>query len=184
MELRAADLRFTSGEAAMLLQQATSRVLDVESLASLTARTEGWAVGLQLAGLSLQHHEDPRAFVASFSGTHRYVLDFLTEEVLARQPAERVRFLLETLGLSSVLVDELRLSIETAARVRDMQVSTAELIEIGLNNCGWRSCRCHNFPFDGTNVDLLPTGACSRTRGSIDAKRLSVKSAPASGGTS
>ena len=73
------------------------------------------------------------------------------------RPAER-------LGLSSVLVDELRLSIETAARVRDMQVSTAELIEIGLNNCGWRGCRFHNFPFYGTNVDLLPTGAFQDAR--------------------
>ena len=101
-ELRAADLRFTPDEATALLQHATSRVLDAETLAALQTRNEGWAVGLQLAGLSLQHQDDPRPFVASFSGTHRYVLDFLTEEVLARQPPERVRFLLETSLLEQV----------------------------------------------------------------------------------
>jgi ATP/maltotriose-dependent transcriptional regulator MalT len=53
-------------------------------VAALAARTEGWAVGLQLATMSLRGHRDPAAFVASFTGSHRYVLDFLTEEVLAR----------------------------------------------------------------------------------------------------
>jgi LuxR family maltose regulon positive regulatory protein len=57
---------------------------------------KGWVAGLQLAGLSLQGHPDPAGFGAAFSGSHRYVLDYLAEEVLARQPEHLVRFLLET----------------------------------------------------------------------------------------
>src|SRR5829696_8640223 len=70
--------------------------LSADSVAALEARTEGWVAGLQLAALSLQGHADPAGFVATFSGSHRFVLDYLTEEVLARQPDDVVRFLLET----------------------------------------------------------------------------------------
>src|SRR4029453_5664603 len=64
--------------------------------AALQDRTEGWAAGVQLAALSLQGHADPAGFVASFSGSNRYILHYLTEEVLARQPEPVVGFLLET----------------------------------------------------------------------------------------
>ena len=64
--------------------------------AALTARTEGWAAGLQLAGLSLRGHNDVDGFVAAFTGSHRYVLDYLTEEVLAGQTEQVRTFLLET----------------------------------------------------------------------------------------
>jgi LuxR family maltose regulon positive regulatory protein len=98
VELRAGDLRFTAEEAAALLREAVGPDLPLpqESVAALAARTEGWVAGLQLAGLSLQGHKDVAGFVASFSGSHRYVLDFLAEEVLDRQPAEVRDFLLET----------------------------------------------------------------------------------------
>jgi LuxR family maltose regulon positive regulatory protein len=95
-ELRERDLRFTLAEAAALLREATGLKLPAASVAALTARTEGWVAGLQLAGLSLQGHADPARFVATFTGSHRFVLDYLTEEVLARQPEHLVRFLLET----------------------------------------------------------------------------------------
>ena len=65
-------------------------------MAALTARTEGWVVGLQLASLSLRQHSDVAGFLATFSGSHRYVLDYLTEEVLEHQPDEVRSFLLET----------------------------------------------------------------------------------------
>jgi ATP/maltotriose-dependent transcriptional regulator MalT len=98
-ELRAAELRFTTAESATLLQQvaATSgQALSDAAVAALAARTEGWAAGLQLAGLSLRGKHDVAGFVAAFTGSHRYVLDYLTEEVLERQ-SEAVRsFLLET----------------------------------------------------------------------------------------
>jgi LuxR family transcriptional regulator, maltose regulon positive regulatory protein len=95
-ELRATDLRFTLEETAAFLREATGVDLPVTSVAALQNRTEGWAAGVQLAALSLQGHTDPAGFVEQFSGSHRYVLDFLTEEVLARQPEQVVRFLLET----------------------------------------------------------------------------------------
>jgi LuxR family maltose regulon positive regulatory protein len=96
-ELRAADLRFTEPEAAELLRATPAgRDLTGAALDALTAKTEGWAAGLQLAGLSLQGHEDADAFVAAFSGSHRYVLDYLAEEALDRQDPQVRAFLLET----------------------------------------------------------------------------------------
>jgi LuxR family transcriptional regulator, maltose regulon positive regulatory protein len=95
-ELRAAELRFTPEEAEALLREAVGTDLPEGAATALTRRTEGWAVGLQLAALSLRSHRDPAGFVASLTGSHRWVLDYLTEEVLARQPAELVQFLLET----------------------------------------------------------------------------------------
>jgi len=98
-ELRAAELRFTADEAAALLRQTAAgpgAALPDTAVAALAARTEGWAAGLQLAALSLLGQPDAAGFVAEFTGSHRYVLDFLTEEVLEHQ-SERVRtFLLET----------------------------------------------------------------------------------------
>src|SRR5215468_10936676 len=95
-ELRADDLRFTLGETAAFLREATGLDLPTELVAALQERTEGWAAGVQLAALSLRGHADPAGFVATFSGSHRFVLDYLSEEVLARQPSEVVDFLLET----------------------------------------------------------------------------------------
>ena len=94
-ELRVAELRFTPAEAAQLLQHAASALPDA-SVAALAARTEGWAAGLQLAALSLRGHDDVAAFVAAFTGSHRYVLDYLAEEVLERQDEQLRTFLLET----------------------------------------------------------------------------------------
>ena len=94
-EVRAADLRFTPGEAGELLQHAASALPDA-SVAALAARTEGWAAGLQLAALSLRGHDDAAAFVAAFTGSHRYVLDYLAEEVLERQDTQLRTFLRET----------------------------------------------------------------------------------------
>ena len=96
VELRAADLRFTPEESAAFLREVWKLDLPPEAVAALEARTEGWAVGLQLAALSLQGRPDPDAFLDAFAGTHRYVLDYLSEEVLARQPEHLTRFLLET----------------------------------------------------------------------------------------
>ena len=94
-EIRAAELRFTPAEAGELLQHAASALPDA-SVAALAARTEGWAAGLQLAALSLRGHDDAASFVAAFTGSHRYVLDYLAEEVLEGQDEQLRRFLLET----------------------------------------------------------------------------------------
>jgi LuxR family transcriptional regulator, maltose regulon positive regulatory protein len=94
-EIRQAELRFTSAEAWELLQQAASGLPEALA-AALAARTEGWAAGLQLAALSLRGHHDAVAFVAAFTGSHRYILDYLAEEVLEQQDAQLRTFLLET----------------------------------------------------------------------------------------
>ncbi len=94
-EVRVGELRFTPMEAAELLRHAASALPDA-SVAALAARTEGWAAGLALAALSLRGHDDAAAFVAAFTGSHRYVLDYLAEEVLERQPGQLRTFLLET----------------------------------------------------------------------------------------
>lgn len=95
-EIREADLRFTPDEAAHLLRAGLGPELPDAVITALEHRTEGWVVGLQLAALSLHDHPDVAAFVAGFSGSHRYVLDYLTEEVLDRQPEDLRAFLLET----------------------------------------------------------------------------------------
>ncbi len=95
-ELRGGDLRFTAEEAAVLLREATGDVLPAAAVVALAARTEGWAAGLQLAGLSLRGRPDVAGFVAAFSGTYRYVLDYLTDEVLEGQTGQVREFLLET----------------------------------------------------------------------------------------
>jgi ATP/maltotriose-dependent transcriptional regulator MalT len=110
-ELRAADLRFTVAESAALLGAAGAGALPQAAAAALAARTEGWAAGLQLAALSLSGCVDVEAFVAEFSGSNRFVLDYLTEEVLDGQQPDVRQFLLETSvleRLSGPLCDALR----------------------------------------------------------------------------
>src|SRR5262249_17981171 len=94
-ELRAADLRFTGEEAAALLGEAAGPGLPGAAVAALVARTEGWAAGLQLAGLSLRGHADAAGFAAAFGGSHRFVLDYLADEVLDGQAGPVRAFLLE-----------------------------------------------------------------------------------------
>jgi LuxR family transcriptional regulator, maltose regulon positive regulatory protein len=102
-ELDAADLSFTSEEAATFLSSLMKLNLSAEDVAALEERTEGWIAGLQLAALSMRDRKDVSVFIRSFSGSHRDVLDFLAEEVLARQP-DRVReFLLETSILDGLI---------------------------------------------------------------------------------
>lgn len=96
LELRAADLRFTAEEASSFLGGVMGLSLTARDVEALAARTEGWAVGLQLAGLSLQGIPDSSGFVEAFAGTNRFILDYLVEEVLRLQPDDVRRFLLET----------------------------------------------------------------------------------------
>jgi LuxR family maltose regulon positive regulatory protein len=96
VEVRATDLEFDVEEAAALLASSVRLRLTDAQVAALVARTEGWAAGLQLAGLALRDRPDPAAFVAAFTGGHRLVADYLMAEVLERQPASIRRFLLAT----------------------------------------------------------------------------------------
>ena len=95
-EIRAADLRFTPGEAAAYLNEVMGLVLTAADVAALEGRTEGWIAALQLAALSMQGREDVTAFIDGFAGDDRYIVDFLAEEVLQRQSEHVQHFLLQT----------------------------------------------------------------------------------------
>lgn len=95
-ELRATDLRFTPDEAATFLNQVVGLGLSADEIAALESRTEGWIAGLQLASLSMQGRPDTSAFIRAFAGDNRYIVDYLLEEVLQRQPEHVRRFLLQT----------------------------------------------------------------------------------------
>lgn len=95
-EMRVTDLRFTSSEAAEFLNRVMGLSLSEKDIAALEARTEGWIAGLQLAALSMQGHKDAAGFIKSFTGSHRFVMDYLVEEVLEQQPASVQTFLLRT----------------------------------------------------------------------------------------
>jgi LuxR family maltose regulon positive regulatory protein len=95
-DLRAVDLRFTPEEAATFLNQVMGLGLSAENVAALETRTEGWIAGLQMAALSMQGRADIGHFVQAFAGSHRYIIDYLVEEVLQRQPEPVRSFLLQT----------------------------------------------------------------------------------------
>lgn len=95
-EVRAADLRFTDAEAARFLSEASGHDLTAAEVSALDARTEGWIASLQLAALSLRERTDTSGFIAGFTGTDRYVVDYLVEEVLDREPPDVCDFLLDT----------------------------------------------------------------------------------------
>jgi LuxR family transcriptional regulator, maltose regulon positive regulatory protein len=96
VELRAGDLRFTELEAAQFLNDVMGLRLNAGLVALLEERMEGWITGLQMAALSMQHREDVPGFIKGFSGTNRYILDYLLEEVMASQTPEIQQFLLCT----------------------------------------------------------------------------------------
>jgi LuxR family maltose regulon positive regulatory protein len=102
-ELRAADLRFTTAEAAEFLNGVMGLSLSPEEITALETRTEGWIAGLQLAAISMQGHEDTAQLIGSFTGSHRFVLDYLMEEVLEQQPESIQSFLLDTSVLDRLM---------------------------------------------------------------------------------
>ena len=96
VEIRAADLRFTPDEAAAYLNEVMGLDLTAQDVAALEGRTEGWIAALQLAALSMQGRDDVAGFIAGFAGDDRYIVDYLVEEVLQRQPEHVRSFLLQT----------------------------------------------------------------------------------------
>ena len=95
-ELRATDLRFTFDEASGFLNQTMGLSLSEEDISALESRTEGWVAGLQLAAISIQGLRDTTSFIQSFAGSHHFILDYLLEEVLQKQPESIQTFLLRT----------------------------------------------------------------------------------------
>ena len=96
VEIRTNDLRFTEEEASHFFNQSMQLILEEEDIHALELRTEGWAVGLQLAALALKNLPDPQSFVETFRGSHRYVLDYLAEEVIRQQRDDTRGFLIQT----------------------------------------------------------------------------------------
>ena len=127
LELRATDLRFTSEEATTFLTDVAELSLTQEESLLLHTRTEGWITGLQLAAFSLQGRADPGPFIAAFSGSHHYVVDYLLEEVLHRQSEAVQEFLLQTCILE-------RLSAPLCDAVREQRGSQALLELLEHNN--------------------------------------------------
>lgn len=95
-EIRAEDLRFNPSETTRLLNQVFALDLSQEQVIKLEGRTEGWIAGLQLAGVSMQGRGDIPQFIDAFSGSHRFIMDYLAEEALSRQPPEIQNYLLQT----------------------------------------------------------------------------------------
>jgi LuxR family maltose regulon positive regulatory protein len=125
-ELRAADLRFSPAEAAEFLNQMMGLNLSKENIAALETRTEGWIAGLQLAALSMQGRPDAASFIQSFTGSHHFVLDYLLEEVLERQPEHVRNFLLQT-----AILDRLNGSLCDAVTTQDGGRGMLETLERG-----------------------------------------------------
>ena len=122
-ELHAKDLRFTSDEVA-LFNQIMKLGLSLEDMAILEMRIEGWIAGLHLVALSMQGHGDIPAFIKAFSGSNRYILDYLSEEVFSRQPEHVQTFLLHT-----SILDHLTGSLCDAVAGRSDSQSILEMLE-------------------------------------------------------
>jgi LuxR family maltose regulon positive regulatory protein len=132
-ELRAADLRFTPSEAAEFLNQVMDLHLSTEDIAALEDRTEGWIAGLQLAALSMRDNQDVHRFIQAFAGDNRYIVDYLIEEVLQRQPEEVRSFLLRTSildRLNGSLCDAVMRHQDSSARLEALQRGNFFLIPL------------------------------------------------------
>lgn len=104
-ELRADDLRFSEGETAVFLQTIMGISLTSNQISALETRTEGWIAGLQMAALSMQNRDDVAEFIDNFTGSNRFIMDYLLEEVLNQQSVEMQEFLLQTAVLSQLCAE-------------------------------------------------------------------------------
>ena len=140
-ELRAADLSFSADETARLFSEGLNLQLSTRDIQLLETRTEGWAAGLQLAALSLQGRKDPSDFIKGFKGDHRYIADYLTEEVLSRQPEHLRNFLLHTsiLGrLSGALCDAVTRQDSSRQVLNTLEKANLFVIPLDDERCWYR----------------------------------------------
>lgn len=139
LELRAADLRFTFNEVSDFFQRISGLELSSSEIAALENRTEGWIAGLQLAALSMQGRENIPEFINSFTGDHRYIVDYLVEEVLQRQSEEIRNFLLQTSILSRLndaLCDAVTERRDSNSLLNDLERSNLFVVPLD-NNRKW-----------------------------------------------
>ncbi len=140
-EVRTEELRFTRQEADQFLNGLLHLALAEEELQTIEDRTEGWVVGLQLAGLSLQGRADPAPFIAGLGGSQRYILSYLTEQVLDRQTDEVTDFLLQTSILARVsgeLADAVMGRSGGAALLEKLFAANLFLVPLDDEQCWYR----------------------------------------------
>lgn len=141
VEIRARELRFGLEEAGALVRSVSGAQLGKADLADLLARTEGWPAGLYLAALSLRGHPSPHDFVREFTGDNRFVVDFLADEVLGRQPAEIQKFLTRTSILSrfcAPLCDAVTGSANAAGIIETLEQENLFLVPLDDNRQWYR----------------------------------------------
>jgi LuxR family maltose regulon positive regulatory protein len=144
-EIRAADLRFTSDETTAFLTRTLGLHLSGEDITALEGRTEGWIAGLQLAGLSMQGRKDISAFIRAFTGSQRYIIDYLTEEVLACQEEPVQTFLLQTAilerlqgSLCEAVIGEHRGEASGQAMLEQLEQANLFLVPLDDERCWYR----------------------------------------------
>lgn len=133
IEIRQDDLRFALVETQQFFKQLQIPALSKTAVAALTHRTEGWVAGLQMAALSVQGRTDPDSFVADFTGSNRYIFDYLTEEVLARRPTGTTDFLLQTAVLDRLcapLCDAIRQQAGSQAVLEQLEAANLFLVPL------------------------------------------------------
>jgi ATP/maltotriose-dependent transcriptional regulator MalT len=141
VEIRAHELRFAPAEAAALVHAVCAVELSEPDLADLVERTEGWPAGVYLAALSLRGHPSPSAFIRQFTGDNRFIVDFLAEEVLSRQPREIRQFLARTSILGSfcaALCDAVVGSANAAEIIEVLERENLFLVQLDDNRQWYR----------------------------------------------
>ena len=141
VEVRADDLRFTVDEALAFLNQRMALNLRAEDAEQLVTRTEGWAVGLQLAGLSLQGQADPHKAIQTLAGSRHFVLEYLLQEVLAHLPEATQRFLLHTALLNRMcgpLCDAVTGEQGGSQTLLDLQRQNLFIVPLDDERCWYR----------------------------------------------
>lgn len=157
-EIRADNLRFTEEEAAQFLNQTMGLSLSAADIHTLEARTEGWVAGLQLAALSLQKSANPSEIISAFAGSNRYVADYLTDEVLSRQPEPLREFLLKTSILerfNAALCDHILQSDHSASMLQALERANLFIIPLDSDS-NW-------FRYHHLFADLLKRRASNET---------------------
>jgi LuxR family maltose regulon positive regulatory protein len=187
-ELREADLRFTPEETTRFLNQVMELDLPPEDVAALDARTEGWIAGLQMAAISMRGHRRTRdvpdlsGFIRTFTGSHRFILDYLVEEVLDQQPSAIQRFLVETSILermSAPLCDAVRFgSAENADRSAQAATTGADAVRFGVAESADRSAQGATAGADAVRVgsaDSPSASARTAVADSLDSQSILIR---------
>jgi LuxR family maltose regulon positive regulatory protein len=141
VEIRGPDLRFTPVEAAAYLNDSCGLGLEPADVAALDARTEGWVAALQLAALSLTERENASEFIAGFAGNDRFVVDYLADEVLDRQPPDLRRFLFDTSvldRLAAPLCDAVTGRTDAATMLESLERQNLFLVPLDRNRSWYR----------------------------------------------